>query len=127
MAPLLPHLPLDFPCHVIFVDREMDEILASQTRMIARRGEAIPDSPERQERLKAEFGRNVLNIKEFLGKRPKTRVLWLNHAEVIRQPDVAADAINRFLGGHLRVPAMVAAVKPSLHRNRVPAANLPPN
>ena len=127
VAPLLPHLPMEFPCHVIFVDREMDEILASQTRMIARRGEPIPDSSERQERLKAEFGRKVLQIKEFLGKRPKTRVLWLNHAEVINRPDAAAEAINRFLGGQLQVNAMVAAVKPSLHRNRIQAANLPLN
>jgi predicted AlkP superfamily phosphohydrolase/phosphomutase/tetratricopeptide (TPR) repeat protein len=118
VAPLLPHLPAGTPCHVIFIERQLDEVLSSQSQMLIRRGESVSDSPGRRDRLKVEYGRSVRKIKELLRSRPKTRVLFLNHAEVLRDPEAAATSINGFLGGSLTTPAMVALVNPSLHRNR---------
>jgi hypothetical protein len=118
VAPLLRHLPAGTACHVIFIERQLDEVLSSQSRMLTRRGESVSDSPGRRDRLKLEYGRSVRKLKEFLTKRPRTRVLFLNHAEVLLDPDAAATAMNRFLGGRLTTAAMVAEVNPSLHRNR---------
>lgn len=118
VAPLLPHLPAGSACHVIFIERALEEVLTSQSRMLTHRGESVSDAPGRRDRLKGEFDRSVRNIKEFLRKRPKTRVLFLNHAEVLANPEAAAVALNRFLGGGLATAAMVAEVKPVLHRNR---------
>ncbi len=118
VAPLLPHLPAGSPCHVIFIERQLDEVICSQTHMLILRGELVSDSPGRHDRLKVEYGRSVRKIKEFLIKRPKTRVLFLNHADVLLDPEAAATSMNRFLGGRLETAAMVAEVNPSLHRNR---------
>jgi predicted AlkP superfamily phosphohydrolase/phosphomutase/tetratricopeptide (TPR) repeat protein len=118
VAPLLPHLPAGSPCHVIFIERQLDEVLASQGQMLIRRGESVSDSPGRRDRLKDEYGRSVRKIKEFLTRRPRTRVLFLNHADVILDPEAAAAAINTFLGGRLTTAAMIDEVNPSLHRNR---------
>ena len=118
VAPLLPHLPAGSPCHVIFIERTLDEVLASQGQMLVRRGESVSHAPGRPERLKDEYGRSVRKIKEFLTRRPRTRALFLDHAQVVRNPSEAATAINDFLGGSLSTVAMVAEVNPSLHRNR---------
>jgi hypothetical protein len=69
-------------------------------------------------RLKDEYFRSVRKMKELLTRRPGTRTLFLNHAEVLRNPSDAAAAINSFLGGSLSTLAMVAEVNPALHRNR---------
>ena len=115
---LIGYLPAGLACHVIFIERQLDEVLSSQSQMMIRRGESVADSPGRRDRLKADNGRTVRKIKEFLSKRPSTRVLLLNHADVILDPQAAATSINGFLGGRLNTVAMVAEVNPALHRNR---------
>jgi predicted AlkP superfamily phosphohydrolase/phosphomutase/tetratricopeptide (TPR) repeat protein len=119
VAPLLPSLPPGAGCHVIFIERQLDEILSSQSRMMARRGEAVADSPGRRDRLRAQYGRNVRKIKDLLSRRQNTRVLYLEHASVILDPETAARSMNEFLGGRLETASMVGEVNPSLHRNRV--------
>jgi hypothetical protein len=52
-----------------------------------------------------------------------TRVLFLNHADVILDPEAAARSISGFLGARLNTAAMVAEVNPSLHRNRAENRN----
>src|SRR5262249_45236522 len=118
VVPLLPYLPTGLPCHVILIERKLDEVLASQSQMMIRRGESVPDSPGRSDRLKGQYERSVRKIQEFLSRRPHTRTLYLAHAAVIRDPESAARSINDFLGGSLDLAAMVAQVNPSLHRSR---------
>jgi tetratricopeptide (TPR) repeat protein len=54
VVPLVPALPNRPGYRVILVERDLDEILASQAKMIERRGGTIEDTPERRERLKQE-------------------------------------------------------------------------
>ena len=115
VAPLLTFLPQEPPCHVVFIERSLEEILSSQGRMIGRQGPMAPEASGRRDRLQIEYERVVRASRAFLAKRPRTRVLYLDHAEVLARPDRAARDINRFLGDKLAVDAMVAAVDTSLH------------
>jgi predicted AlkP superfamily phosphohydrolase/phosphomutase/tetratricopeptide (TPR) repeat protein len=119
VAPLLPYLPKGVNYRVIFIERNLDEVLASQAQMLKRNGEAIDDKPGRSERLRDQYARSVSKFKTALPKRPGMHVLFLNHADVLSVPRAAAETMNRFLGGNLQVDAMTAAVKPDLHRQRV--------
>ncbi len=118
VAPLLPGLPPDVPCRVIFIDRNLEEILASQREMLRHHGTEPEDTPARHARLKADYGRTVLRVKKFLEQRPNTHILRLHRDAILASPSTAAAAINRFLGGSLNVEAMAAEVKPSLHHQR---------
>jgi len=116
VAPLLASLPADVECRVIFIDRNLDEIVESQARMLVRRGEKIPDNPARRQRLLEEYTRLVVRVKNGLAKRPKTALLCLERNAVFQDPLEAACRINRFLGGKLDVALMAAQVKPELNR-----------
>jgi predicted AlkP superfamily phosphohydrolase/phosphomutase/tetratricopeptide (TPR) repeat protein len=118
VAPLLPYLPPEQDCRVLFIERDLDEVLASQAKMLARRGEPVEDTPARRARLRDEYARQVRALKAALAKQRRTNVLCLSHAAVMRDPQTAAEAIGRFLGGGLDVAAMAAAVRPALHRQR---------
>jgi hypothetical protein len=118
VAPLLPFLPDDLSCRVVFVDRNLDEILASQRQMLINRGVAVDDNAARNSRLKAEYGRVVLQAARLLEQRPNTRVLRLQRSAVLTAPREAAARIDAFLGGGFDVAAMAAEVRPSLHRQR---------
>jgi len=118
VAPLLPYIPPGRDYRIVFIERNVDEILASQGEMLLRRGEKIDDTPARRKRLKETYIRQVKSLKTILRQQPRTRTLFLNHAEVLRDSRAAAETLNDFLGGRLNVAAMAAEVNPLLHRQR---------
>jgi hypothetical protein len=118
VAPLLRALPREARYRILFIERDLNEILASQARMIERRKEGMEDTPERRARLKAEYSRLVQGVKAMLRRRPGVEALYLGSELVMRDPSAAAAAIDGFLGGGLAVDAMAAQVKPELHRQR---------
>lgn len=125
VAPLLPYLPPGIRYRVILIERDLEETLESQSRMLDRRGEKVDDTPARRARLKEEYSRFLERARNFLLARPDTRLLILNRDDVLSDPLAAADAMNRFLGGSLSPPHMAAEVDLSLDhqgkRKAVPA------
>jgi hypothetical protein len=119
VAPLLAYLPADLPCRIIFIERDLDELLASQGQMLIRRSEKVADTPARRDRLKREYGRAVARAKTLLAARPGTRLLCLNRSTVLSNPHATAQAVNGFVGGHLDGARMASQVKPELNRHRV--------
>ena len=114
---LLMELPTDREYRVIFMRRNLHEVIRSQAVMLersGRRGAALaPD------RLIAIFEAQLKSVDSWLAERPNFKVLSLEHAQFIANPAGQAHAINAFLGGQLDESAMTTAVDPALHRNRV--------
>jgi hypothetical protein len=117
-APLVCSLPAGCQYRVLLIQRDHDEILESQAKMIGRRGESVQDSPERRERLRREYQRIMEQTKTVLSSRDDVRLLTLRHEDILRAPEDAALLINKFAGGMLDTPRMASAVDHGLHRNR---------
>ena len=113
---LLRHLPGDLRYRVLLIHRDLQEVLASQRRMLQRRGED-PDAVPEPEMARA-FADHLREVEAFLEGAPNFDVLPLDHARILADPAAAAAAIDGFLGGGLDRGAMAAAVDRSLHRNR---------
>lgn len=114
VLPLLPHVPADKHYHVLFIERDLDEIFASQKAMLDRTGQSAHDPASVRpayERL-LRMGRRVLSTS------PRARALRLGHRWVIQNPHAAAEAIAAFLDLDLDVKTMAACVDPRLHRQR---------
>ncbi|MFN0053945.1 MAG: alkaline phosphatase family protein [Planctomycetales bacterium] len=118
VAPVLRYLPEGIPCRIVLIERHLDEILSSQEKMVARRGEPTESSPERRARLREEYARLMVTLRSLLRTRPQTHVLCLRHDQTIADPRETAEALDRFHGGLFDVEKMVAAVRPDLHRQR---------
>ena len=119
VAPLLPYLPEGAAYRVIFIERDLDEVLASQAQMLIRRGEPVEDSPARRNRLRTDYQRQAERVKGLLRSRPEIRTLFVHRDGVLTGAAVEADRINRFLGGTYDTGAMAAQVNPALDRHRV--------
>lgn len=113
---LLPELPEDREYRVVFMDRNLQEVVASQSAMLSRNAKSGASIPP--ERLKAVFETQLKSVNSWLADRPQFKVLHVPHAEMIRDTATQARAINEFLGGDLKLDAMLTAVDPSLHRNK---------
>jgi hypothetical protein len=113
---LVPELPDDRAYRVVFLDRDLREVVKSQSTMLGRSGKAGGGLPP--ERLMAVYEQQLKQVHAWLSARPNFSVLVVRHAELLRDAAAQASAMAEFLGGSLDVGAMAAAVDPSLHRNR---------
>lgn len=117
VAPLLTALPPGLACRVILCERNLDEVLDSQDRMLARRNHPAP-AAERRAMLKDEFARMIARTKAMLELRPQTRWLAVDHRAAMADPLKCAERVNELLDGGLDTAKMAAAIDPTLHRNR---------
>ena len=117
VAPLLAALPHSLPCRVILTERDLEEVLDSQERMLVHRNQPEAATPESRRILKEEFARTLVRVKAMLAERPATQLLVLEHRAAISAPRLTAERVSQFLGGGLDVARMAAVIDPALHRN----------
>jgi hypothetical protein len=125
VAPLLTALPPGLPCRVILSERDLDEVIDSQDRMLLRRNQPLATTPERRSMLKDEYRRILERVKAMLARRPRTQLLVVEYGAAISDSTGTAAMLNGFLGGGLDTAKMAAAVEPTLHRNRAGGSNRP--
>jgi hypothetical protein len=119
ISALLPHLPPSYHYRVIFMNRRMAEVLASQRKMLARRGERT-DVDDAQ--LAVILEKHLRQVKQWLSTQPHFRLLEVDYNAMLTDPRPFISRVNRFLDGLLDEERMVAVVNPSLYRNRTTAA-----
>jgi Sulfotransferase domain len=115
---LLRSLPSQFNYRVVFIRRDIEEVLASQKKMLARRGEKDDTPPERMHEL---FEKDVRRAQDMLAHEPQFETLEVQYTAILERPLEEARRIAGFVGGGLDVEAMAAAVDPELYRNRARA------
>ena len=113
VAPLLRHLPVGPSYRVIFMERDLSEVLRSQEAMLARSGR--PSA--RAEGLAATYARYRADAEAWAAQ-PGIEWLTVAHTDALNDPEATAARINAFLGHTLDEAAMQAVVDPSLHRQR---------
>lgn len=112
---LLKELPREYNYKVIFLRRDLSEVLASQAKMLERRGEANDSDDERMVEL---YENDLWKASYLLKHSPHFETLAIHYREVLEDPVEQARRIDEFLGGGHDVERMAAAVDPSLYRNR---------
>lgn len=113
---LLPHLPTDRNYRVIFMLRDLEEVIVSQRVMLKQQGR--PAATMTDASLAGVFEKQLATVRQWLADRPNFRVLYVKHRDVIDRPMDISMQINHFLNGNLRVADMAAVVDPVLYRQR---------
>lgn len=122
ISALLPHLPPTYSYRVLFMEREMDEVLASQRKMLARLQPAEVDiAPD--EEMAALLAQHLSRTREWLDQQSYITTLYVHYHKLIQDGHTEAECIARFLGVSLDAQAMAHAIDPALYRNRVPAGS----
>jgi len=113
---LLYDLPNQYEYRVIFMRRNMDEVLASQKNMLKRLGKqgAKVSDEKLAELFKAQLDKFAL----WIASKKNFSILSVDYKDMIISPKVECERINKFLGGILDIEAAAAVVNPSLYRNK---------
>jgi hypothetical protein len=118
---LLLDLPPNRRYRIVFMRREMREILASQRKMEERQGKEIKKGKEAEaeDRVLAElFRKHLIKVHSFLDKAGNIELLYVRYNDIIADPRSEAEKVNRFFGDILDVEKMVEVVEPELYRQR---------
>ena len=117
ISQLLLSLPRGRNYKVIFMERPLPEVIASQDEMLRRRGSA--ESVDHALLTNA-FRDHMREIVAWLAEREDISICRMGYRKLLNEPLYSAQALRHFLEIDLDVEAMVREVEPSLYRNRRP-------
>jgi hypothetical protein len=113
---LLQSLPPTYSYKVIFMQREMAEVLASQKQMLIRRGE--PTDKTSDAVMASYFERHLAEVEAWLAKQKNFQVCTIPYAGLLEQPQQHIQQVIAFLGLALDEEAMLGVPDQNLHRQR---------
>ncbi len=114
----LEYLPQEYSYKVIFMERELKEILASQKKMLGHRGE-VHEVNDKE--LEQRFRQHLSAIKPWLVRQPNIEVLSINYKALISKPGPLCERIEDFLDIPLDQTKMSSVPIKKLYRNRIVA------
>jgi hypothetical protein len=113
---LLEFLPADFHYKVIFMRREMAEILASQRHMLERDGK--PGSSANDAQMATLFNKHLVKVENWLAQQKNIQTLYSSYNETLVSPDETLERLNQFLEGKVSLAGMRQAIDQNLYRER---------
>ncbi len=116
VSELLRRLPADHAYRVIFMRRDLREVLASQGQMLVRRG--VASSGVSDDRMAEVFRKHLREVEAWLEGQPNVAVFYADYNGILKEPARWAEEIGRFLGGRLDVKRMAGVVDGVLYRQR---------
>lgn len=111
----LYHLPPTQKYKVIFLKRNLEEVVASQKVMLRNRqeGDVLAD-----QQLMDSYNDQLVALDVWLRHQSHLAVHYVDYGETVADPLRTAFEVNQFLGLNLDTQAMAKTVEPALHRNR---------
>lgn len=116
IAALLIHLPATYSYRVVFMQRTMPEVLASQREMLVRRGE----DPNKvgDEQLARLYEKHLVQVNTWISSQPNVARININYNQILENPRPHLERINQFLDNSLDLEKMSQVIDPALYRQR---------
>ena len=119
VAPLATHLPEGPAYRVVLIERDLDEVIQSQARMLERSDRPSADATT----LRQVYRQQIAKTHAWMREAPRTRALRIQHRTIVTDPAGAAERLAAFLegaaalgGAPFDASAAAAAVDPALYR-----------
>ncbi len=116
ISQLLLSLPAGHDYRVIFMQRPLPEVMASQDEMLRRRGTFNPS--EDNSVVARAFQDHLSDVYAWLNGKPHVKASRLQYHSVLNEPKKAAETVAAFLELPLDIEAMTRQVDGTLYRQR---------
>lgn len=113
---LITHLPVNYSYKVIFMQRELFEVLASQRKMLGRLGK--PEDKVDDAQMAKIYQGHLRNVETWLRNQPNIKLLYVNYNQMVDNPIEPVQQVNQFLGGDLDIQSMLSVINKDLYRER---------
>jgi hypothetical protein len=113
---LLLSLPSDHEYRVVFMQRPLPEVLASQDQMLRRRGTYKEGANPAA--MAAAFEKHLREVYAWLDGKPYVKSIRVAYHDALKQPEEVSRKLAEFLGIPLNTELMKQQVDASLYRNQ---------
>ena len=113
VAPLLTYLNREYRYKIIFMKRDLDEVVKSQRKMTGKDESVIPVN------LYNTYKRQLEAVENWKKNEPGVELIYINYKDVLENPNASVENIEKFVGKKLDKEEMAKCVDKSLYRNRV--------
>jgi sulfotransferase family protein len=121
ISALLQYLPPEHQYRIVFMQRNMNEILASQREMLLRRGESTDRVSD--DDLANFYQNHIVQVTEWLAAQPNMKVVYLHYNKILEDPRGPVSQLRQFLQPlPLDENKMLSVVESSLYRQRAQSA-----
>ncbi len=110
---LLYHLPTNYNYKIIFMQRDINEILISQQKMLEKNIDFIPPS------LANTFSKQLEKTKKWLSEQINIKTHFVNYKDMVEAPLAQLPAIASFLEIDFDIDTMKNVVDKKLYRNKL--------
>ena len=117
ISALLKYLPEGHQYRLIFMERDIEEILASQKRMLGRSG-VVEEKPISDEDMRKSYQAHIKQVKSYLAERDWLQVSYVSYNQVLQDPEGEFQRIAKFLDNVVDPITMTNVVDPDLYRER---------
>ena len=113
---LIMFLPAEYNYKIVFMRRDLNEILSSQKKMLGRLGKEDDNIPD--DKMAKVYEEHLKEVRGWLIRQPNIETLYVNYNSMVKDPAEALNKINDFLGGSMDVSVMAGVVDKELYRER---------
>jgi hypothetical protein len=117
ISALLEYLPDDYFYRVIFMQRDLDEVLASQERMLERSGKDKQEQPD-NDQIRESYRTHLQDIKAWIGDQDWIQTLYVSYNDILSTPEQTMEEVAHFLEDRVDPIAMAGVVDPMLYREK---------
>ena len=114
VAQLLPLLPVGEFYNIVFMERDLDEVVASQHAMLARSNRAGLKTEDAK--LKETFASQLERVRRKLAESSQVRILTVNYNRLITDAKTEVARVAQFVGEPFDGTKAMNAVRPELRR-----------
>jgi hypothetical protein len=116
ISQLLFELPANYNYKIVFMERDLDEVIQSQHKMLVRDGKAKEDALNI--RVLNVFKQNLERVHRWVPAQSNMEIIFVSHRNLVNNPKEELQKVNDFLGKTLNIDEMVGVVDKSLHREK---------
>jgi LPS sulfotransferase NodH len=113
---LITFLPAAYNYKVIFMQRDITEVLSSQKKMLGRLGKGDDNIPDDQ--MAKIYQEHLKQVRAWLFKQANMEVLYVNYNAMVADPVESLHKVNALLGSDMDVSTMAAVMDRELYRER---------
>lgn len=111
VAPLVTFIDLSLEYRVVFILRDLDEVVQSQEKMVGK------DQQDQKEKFKKMYALHIEKSRQFL-QAHAIPFIEIHHRELLQNPDNSLQRLIDFCGWETPMAELKSVIDDSLYRNR---------
>jgi hypothetical protein len=115
---LLPNLPAGYSYKVVFMTRDLREIIASQDAMLKNRHE-MEEKPIDEGKLAQIFAQHVEKIRDWMANQANIEVIYVDYNQLVKNPVEQLKKLETPLNLKLNAADIISEINPAYYRQRL--------